>query len=134
MMEPDEETAERNGNGNLNRRFLFKLVRFSGLGWVLRVMVAPCASIRGDEGTPIKVGDNSNVQDGCVIHALETSEGGQEVSNNLFEANGGKYAVYIGKNVSMAHQSQVHGPAVVGNNVFGVMQAFAIKSIIKRVM
>lgn len=133
-MEPDKETPERNGNGNLNRRFLFKLVRFSGLGWVLRTLVAPCASIRGEEGTPINVGDNSNVQDGCVIHALETSEGGQEVSNDLFDANGGKYAVYIGKNVSMDRQSQVQGPAKVGSNVFDGMQAFAIKSVIERVM
>jgi len=60
-----------------------------------RVMVSPCASIRGDEGSPIYVGDESNVQDCCVIHALETTEGGQEVSKNLYEVNGQKYAVYI---------------------------------------
>ena len=83
-----------------------------------RVMVSPCSSIRGDEGTPIYIGDNSNIQDCCVVHALETSEGGQEVGKNLYEVNGKKYAVYIGKKVSLAHQSQVHGPAVVGNDVF----------------
>jgi len=66
MMEPDEETTERNGNGNLNRRFLFKLVRFSGLRWVLRVMVAPCASIRGDAGYAIKVGDKFQCP-GCAV-------------------------------------------------------------------
>ncbi len=186
MMMQDKEPPEINGEENLSRRFLFKLVGFSGLGWFLskvmakeahakvdsaycnimpnvktsfnshiaypevhpsayvhplasvigsiylgkRVMVAPCASIRGDEGTPIYVGDNSNVQDGSVIHALETSEGGHEVSHNLFEVNGKKYAVYIGKNVSMAHQSQVHGPAVVGNNVFVGMQALVFKAVV----
>jgi carbonic anhydrase/acetyltransferase-like protein (isoleucine patch superfamily) len=95
-----------------------------------RVMVSPCASVRGDEGTPIYIGDNSNVQDCCVVHALETWESGHEVSNNLFTVNGQKYAVYLGKNVSMAHQSQVHGPAVVGNHVFVGMQALVFKAAI----
>jgi carbonic anhydrase/acetyltransferase-like protein (isoleucine patch superfamily) len=95
-----------------------------------RVMVSPCASVRGDEGTPIYIGDSSNVQDCCVVHALETWESGHEVSNNLFTVNGKKYAVYLGKNVSMAHQSQVHGPAVVGNHVFVGMQALVFKSVI----
>lgn len=95
-----------------------------------RVMVSPCASVRGDEGSPIYVGDESNVQDCSVIHALETSEGGHEVDKNLYEVNGKKYAVYIGKKVSLAHQSQVHGPAVVGNNVFVGMQALVFKAVI----
>jgi len=95
-----------------------------------RVMVSPCASVRGDEGTPIYVGDYSNVQDCCVVHALETWESGHEVANNLYTVNGKKYAVYLGKNVSMAHQSQVHGPAVVGNDVFVGMQALIFKSVV----
>jgi carbonic anhydrase/acetyltransferase-like protein (isoleucine patch superfamily) len=37
-----------------------------------RVYVAPFASVRGDEGQPIHIGDESNVQDGVVLHALET--------------------------------------------------------------
>ncbi len=93
-----------------------------------RVMVSPCASIRGDEGTPIYIGDDSNVQDCCVVHALETREGGRDVEKNTYEINGSKYAVYIGKNTSMAHQSQVHGPAVVGDNVFVGMQALVFKA------
>jgi carbonic anhydrase/acetyltransferase-like protein (isoleucine patch superfamily) len=95
-----------------------------------RVMVSPCASVRGDEGTPIYIGDHSNAQDCCVVHALETWEAGHEVSKNLFAVNGKKYAVYLGKNVSMAHQSQVHGPAVVGNYVFVGMQALVFKAVI----
>lgn len=95
-----------------------------------RVMVSPCASVRGDEGTPIYIGDGANVQDCSVVHALETTEGGQEVSKNLYEVNGKKYAVYIGKNVSMAHQSQVHGPAVVGNDTFVGMQALVFKAVV----
>ena len=91
-------------------------------------MVSPCASVRGDEGSPVYVGDHSNIQDCCVVHALETSEAGHEVSKNVVEVNGQKYAVYIGKHVSMAHQSQVHGPAVVEDHVFVGMQALVFKA------
>lgn len=83
------------------------------------VLVSPFASIRGDEGTPIYIGKNSNVQDGVVIHGLE---------KQFVENNGLGYSVYIGENVSLAHQSQVHGPAKVGNNTFVGMQSFVFKS------
>lgn len=93
------------------------------------VMVSPMASVRSDEGMPIFVGNRSNVQDGVVLHALETiDEEGEPVEKNLVEIGGEKYAVYIGENVSLAHQSQVHGPAAVGNDTFIGMQAFVFKS------
>lgn len=83
------------------------------------VLVSPFASIRGDEGTPIYIGKNSNVQDGVVIHGLE---------NKFVEKDGEKYSVYVGENVSLAHQSQVHGPAKIGNDTFVGMQSFVFKS------
>lgn len=83
------------------------------------VLVSPFASIRGDEGTPIFIGKNSNVQDGVVIHGLE---------HKLVEEKGLGYSVYIGENVSLAHQAQIHGPAKVGSNSFVGMQAFVFKS------
>ena len=93
------------------------------------VMVSPMASIRGDEGMPIHIGDDSNVQDGVVIHALETADEEQKpVENNLVEVAGKKYAVYVGNRVSLAHQSQVHGPARIGNDTFVGMQEFVFKS------
>lgn len=93
------------------------------------VMVSPMASIRSDEGMPIFVGNRSNVQDGVVLHGLETiNEEGEPVEKNLVEVDGKKYSVYIGANVSLAHQSQVHGPASVGNDTFIGMQAFVFKS------
>jgi carbonic anhydrase/acetyltransferase-like protein (isoleucine patch superfamily) len=93
------------------------------------VMVSPMASVRGDEGMPILVGNNSNVQDGVVIHALETiDEEGKPVEKNLVEVGGKKYAVYVGENVSLAHQSQIHGPASIGNDTFIGMQAFVFKA------
>ena len=36
------------------------------------IMVSPTAVVRGDEGQPLFIGDDSNVQDGVVIHGLET--------------------------------------------------------------
>lgn len=73
------------------------------------VFVAPFASLRGDEGGPIVIGDDSNVQDGVIVHALD----GQTV-----EVAGECYAVYIGRRVSLAHRAIVHGPVVIGDNTF----------------
>jgi carbonic anhydrase/acetyltransferase-like protein (isoleucine patch superfamily) len=93
------------------------------------VMVSPMASIRSDEGMPLFVGNRSNVQDGVVLHALETiDEEGKPVEKNLVEVGGKKYAVYVGENVSLAHQSQIHGPASVGNDTFIGMQALVFKA------
>lgn len=94
------------------------------------VMVAPFASIRADEGAPFYIGDGSNVQDGVVIHALETH--GEDAVKNTFEIAGGRYAVYIGNGVSLAHQCQVHGPAVVEDDCFIGMQALIFRSRIGR--
>jgi carbonic anhydrase/acetyltransferase-like protein (isoleucine patch superfamily) len=97
------------------------------------VYVAPFASIRGDEGQPLFIGDDSNVQDGVVIHALETTnDRGAEIPGRTYEVNGSKYAVYIGKRVSMAHQSQVHGPAYIEDDVFVGMQALVFKAHVGR--
>src|SRR3990172_10623045 len=95
-----------------------------------KVYVAPAASIRGDEGQSIYVGNDSNVQDGVVVHGLETMEEGKEIAKNQVEVAGKKYSVYIGDRVSMAHQSQVHGPALVGNDVFVGMQALVFKATV----
>ncbi|KKG08737.1 carbonic anhydrase [Methanosarcina sp. 2.H.A.1B.4] len=93
------------------------------------VMVSPMASVRSDEGMPIFVGDETNIQDGVVLHALETiDEEGEPVEKNLVEVDGKKYAVYVGERVSLAHQSQIHGPASVGNDTFIGMQAFVFKT------
>lgn len=92
------------------------------------VYVGPMASARGDEGQPIFVGNNTNLQDGVVLHALETEENSEPVENNIVEVDGKKYAVYVGNHVSLAHQSQIHGPAVVGDNTFIGMQVLVFKA------
>lgn len=96
------------------------------------VFVAPFAAVRGDEGQPLFVGDDSNVQDGVVIHALETEEHGEVVEKNLVEIGGKKYAVYVGSRVSLAHQVQVHGPAFVLDDTFVGMQVLVFRSQVGR--
>ena len=94
------------------------------------VMVSPTACVRGDEGQPLYVGDNSNVQDGVVIHALETEMNGKPIEKNLFEVNGEKYAVYVGNRVSLAHQVQIHGPAAVLDDTFVGMKVLVFRSFV----
>ena len=71
-----------------------------------RVFVGPQATIRADEpgpdGTvaPITIGEESNVQDGAVIHSL------------------GGASVEIGVGTSIAHGAVVHGPCEIGRGSF----------------
>lgn len=70
------------------------------------VFVGPYAVIRADEVDesgemqPITIKQDSNIQDGVVIH----SKGGA--------------AVTVGCRTSIAHRSIVHGPCTVGDDVF----------------
>ncbi|MGZ4904528.1 MAG: transferase, partial [Halobacteriota archaeon] len=64
------------------------------------VFVGPHASLRGDEGGPIIVGEGSNVQDGAVMHSLKGE------------------AITIGTEVCVAHMAIVHGPCTIGNRSF----------------
>jgi carbonic anhydrase/acetyltransferase-like protein (isoleucine patch superfamily) len=92
------------------------------------IMVSPMASIRGDEGQPLYIGDDSNVQDGVVIHGLETEEEGKPVEGNFYTVGDKRYSVYIGNRVSLAHQVQIHGPAVVYDDTFVGMKSLIFKS------
>lgn len=97
-----------------------------------RVYIAPFASLRGDEGQPIHLGDDTNVQDGVVIHALETIADGHGRLENTWLVDGERYAVYVGNRVSLAHQSQVHGPAWIEDGVFVGMKALVFKAHVGR--
>ncbi|HJQ19140.1 MAG TPA: gamma carbonic anhydrase family protein [Gemmatimonadaceae bacterium] len=68
-----------------------------------RVSVWPFASIRGDSDV-ITIGDDTNVQDGCVIH----------VDDGV--------PCHIGKRVGIGHRAIVHG-AVIENDVLIAMGA-----------
>ncbi|MGM0771695.1 MAG: carbonic anhydrase [Halobacteriota archaeon] len=96
-----------------------------------KVMVAPYASVRGDEGLDIRIDDHSNIQDAVVLHGHQTvDKDGKPIKDNQVEVDGKNYSIYIGKNVSLAHQAQVHGPALIYDSVFIGMQAFAYKTTI----
>ncbi len=74
------------------------------------VLIAPGTSIRADEGTPFYIGDNSNIQDGVVIHGLE--------KGRVKGDDGKEYSVWIGRNTCITHLALIHGPAYVGDNCF----------------
>jgi carbon dioxide concentrating mechanism protein CcmM len=74
------------------------------------VIVAPGTSIRADEGTPFCVSENTNIQDGVVIHGLEQ---GRVVGDD-----GKEYSVWVGKSASITHMALIHGPAYVGDSCF----------------
>ena len=74
-----------------------------------RVSVWPFASIRGDSDV-VTIGDDSNVQDGCVIH----------VDDGV--------PCHIGKRVGIGHRAIVHG-AVVENDVLIAMGAVLLNGV-----
>lgn len=75
------------------------------------VFVAPLAVIRADERgadgavAPIVIGEESNIQDGVIIH----SHGGTGVN--------------IGERTSVAHAVAIHGPCTIGNDCFLAMRS-----------
>lgn len=98
------------------------------------VLMGPTSVCRGDEGTPIHIGDYSNVQDGVILHALETTINGQNIDDRRFSIDGDRllandsrfdqgYAIFVGDRVSLAHDSLVHGPAWIGNDTFVGMKS-----------
>lgn len=58
-------------------------------------------TIRGDN-EPISIGENSNVQEGCVLH---TDPG---------------YPLTIGKNVTVGHQAMLHGGIIGEGSLVGI--------------
>ena len=66
-----------------------------------RVNVWPYATIRGDN-EPIEVGENSNVQECCVLH---TDPG---------------YPVTVAANVTIGHQAVVHGCTIGEGSLIGI--------------
>jgi carbonic anhydrase/acetyltransferase-like protein (isoleucine patch superfamily) len=68
------------------------------------IIIFPFASIRADEGS-IEIGDNTNIQDNCVVHGP---------------------GVKIGNNVTIGHGAVVHC-SKVGNNVVIGMNATVLE-------
>lgn len=74
-----------------------------------RVSIWPFASLRGDSDV-ITIGDDSNVQDGCVIHCDDG------------------VPCHIGKRVGIGHRAIVHG-AVVEDDVLIAMGAVLLNGV-----
>ncbi len=74
------------------------------------VLIAPGTSIRADEGSPFRIGTNTNIQDGVVVHGLE--------QGRVLGDDGKDYSVWIGDRTSITHMALIHGPAYVGNDCF----------------
>ncbi len=94
------------------------------IGWVevgREVNIAADTSVRADEGAPFYIGDRSNVQDGVVLHALK---------DKWVTVEGRKWAIYIGNDVSLAHQALVHGPSMIGAHSFVGFKAIVHDSIV----
>jgi carbonic anhydrase/acetyltransferase-like protein (isoleucine patch superfamily) len=66
-----------------------------------RVFVAPMVSIRGDRGR-IEIGDETNVQDGAIIHSDS------------------RFVTKIGRRVNIGHNATIHAELVEDNAAIGM--------------
>lgn len=72
------------------------------------------AVIRGDVHE-IRIGDNTNIQDGAVIHCTYQKSG-----------------TYIGSNVSIAHNAVVHGCTIEDNVLVGMGAIVMDNAVVKK--
>lgn len=75
--------------------------------------------VRADDGSPIFLGNETNVQDGATVHGLR---------GKYIDVDGQQYSVHIGRKCSIAHGSLVHGPARVHSHVFVGFGASVVSS------
>jgi carbonic anhydrase len=93
--------------------------------------VGPFASIRGDVGLKIHIGDYSNIQDGVVIHGMKNFEYGSNVAMNSVFKEHAPFSVFIDENCTLAPQCQVYGPSRMDTNVFIGMQCLVFDSLVQ---
>lgn len=86
-----------------------------------RAHIAADTSVRADEGSPFHIGPNTNIQDGVVLHALK---------DKRVLVAGEPWAIYVGKNVSIAHDALVHGPCYIGDETFVGFKAVVHDSVV----
>ena len=87
------------------------------------VHIAAGSSVRADEGAPFFIGASSNLQDGVVVHALK---------DKFVQVDGEQWAVFIGENVSIAHDALIHGPSFIGDDTFVGFKAVVHDSVVGR--
>jgi SulP family sulfate permease len=86
-----------------------------------RAHIAADTSVRADEGAPFHIGPNTNIQDGVILHALK---------DKRVLVAGEPWAIYLGKNASIAHDALVHGPCYIGDETFVGFKAVVHDSIV----
>jgi SulP family sulfate permease len=86
-----------------------------------QVHIAADTSVRADEGSPFHIGANTNIQDGVILHALK---------DKRVMVAGESWAIYVGKNVSIAHDALVHGPCYIGDETFVGFKAVVHDSVV----
>lgn len=92
------------------------------------VYVGPQVSVRADEGKIIRVGNECNLQDGAILHALPTEEKGVKKLENTVVVDGNEYALHLGDRVTVCPQAQVFGPAAVGDDTWLGMQTLVFRA------
>ena len=78
-----------------------------------RVSVWPCAVLRADDDT-IRIGDNTNIQDGAVLHV-----------------DPGRPMV-VGVNVTIGHQAMLHGCTIGDGTLVGIQAIVYNRAVIGR--
>lgn len=86
-----------------------------------RAHIAADTCVRADEGSPFFIGPNTNLQDGVVLHALK---------DKRVMVGGEGWAIYVGQNVSVAHDALVHGPCYIGDDTFVGFKAVVHDSVV----
>ncbi|HYM46920.1 MAG TPA: gamma carbonic anhydrase family protein, partial [Burkholderiaceae bacterium] len=78
-----------------------------------RVSIWPYATLRGDN-EPIQIGDDSNVQECCVLHADPG------------------FPLTIGRNVTVGHQVMLHGCTIGAGSLIGIQAVIMNGAVIGR--
>lgn len=86
------------------------------------VFIGCSVTVRADEGSPFFIGDNTNLQDGVILHGL--------AKDKVF-VNGREYSIYIDEEVSCAHGSMVHGPVRIGRRCFIGFNAIIFNAVLE---
>lgn len=94
------------------------------------VTVAPAPSVRVDEIQSTGIGNDVNIQDCVIIHALESDVNGELVKKAVAGVDGDYYGEHTSERVSSAHQCQLQDPASIGRDTFVGMQSLVFRTII----
>lgn len=82
------------------------------------VLVAPQASIRGDEGQGIQLATASAVLDGAVITGRPTEQRGLFLERNTVRVNYVRYSVHVGARTTVGAHAVLRGPVALGEDVW----------------